>query len=184
MPYGIAPYPVSFASMRQGMVYCISWNAIELCMKSRQSMTQMHASLFLARCLRPAPVQRDSITAIRKIGFGARFVQQSKNRFLLPSQRKKRCSSGALWDVLASCEISGAADHSIRNPILNDFSSIFSVAAIQAVFTTGKTAARLYRNLSGSTCFCLPSPSPANCAVALEDLIQAYRAIVPYLKKE
>lgn len=96
MPYGIAPYPVSFASTRQGMVYCISWNAIELYMKSHQSMTQMHASLFLARCLRPAPVQRDSITAIHKIGFGARFVQQSKNRFLLPSQRKKRCSSGAV----------------------------------------------------------------------------------------
>ena len=90
----------------------------------------------------------------------------------------------ALWDVLASCEISGAADHSIRNPILNDFSSIFSVAAIQAVFTTGKTAARLYQKFSGSTCICLPSPSPANCAFALEDLIQAYRAIVPYLKKE
>lgn len=96
MPYGIVPYPVSFATTPQGVVYCISWNAIELYMKSHQSMTQMHASLFLARCLRPAPVQRGSIIAIRKTGFGAHFVQQSKNRFLLPSQRKKKCSSGAV----------------------------------------------------------------------------------------
>ena len=50
----------------------------------------------------------------------------------------------ALWDVLASCEIAGASDSSIRNPVLNDFAPIFSNADIKAVFTTGKTAAKLY----------------------------------------
>ena len=87
----------------------------------------------------------------------------------------------ALWDVLASCEITGASDSSIRNPVLNDFAPIFSNADIKAVFTTGKTAAKLYQRLSGETCIPLPSPSPANCAISFEALTEAYRVILPYL---
>ena len=159
MPYGIAPYPVSFASTRQGMVYCILWNAIELCMKSHQSMTQMHASLFLARCLRPAPVQRDSITAIHKIGFGARFVQQSKNRFLLPSQRKKKCSSGAVspygmcW-LPARFRVQRITAFEIRFSMI--FFHLFCRSDSSCIYD-GKNRCPALSNLSGSTCFCLPS---------------------------
>ena len=92
----------------------------------------------------------------------------------------------ALWDVLAACEINGASDASIRQPIPNDLSCIFSAASIQAVFTTGTTAYRLYQKyqapLTGLTAHRLPSTSPANCAVSLEQLTAAYRSILPYLK--
>ena len=57
----------------------------------------------------------------------------------------------ALWDVLASCEIDGASDTSIRNPLPNDLSLIFAAAEIRAVFTTGSAALRLYRKHISST---------------------------------
>ena len=53
----------------------------------------------------------------------------------------------ALWDVLAECEITGASDSSIRNPVANDLSVILDHAPVQAVFTTGATAWKLYTRL-------------------------------------
>ena len=50
----------------------------------------------------------------------------------------------ALWDVLQSCEIEGADDASIKNPIPNDFTTLLKESSIQAVFTTGKKATDLY----------------------------------------
>ena len=88
----------------------------------------------------------------------------------------------ALWDVCASCLISGASDSSIKDPVFNDFSLITSVAHINAVFTTGKTAFSLYRKATGETPFLLPSPSPANCAVKFDALVEAYKTILPYLQ--
>ena len=87
----------------------------------------------------------------------------------------------ALWDVLQRCDIDGASDASIRHGVPNDFSCIFRAADIRAVFTTGQTAARLYRRFTGADCICLPSPSPANCRVPFDELTAAYRAILPYL---
>ena len=51
----------------------------------------------------------------------------------------------ALWDVLHACEIEGASDASIAAPEPNDLSPILSAAKIRAVFTTGGTAAKLYK---------------------------------------
>lgn len=90
----------------------------------------------------------------------------------------------ALWDVLQSCEIRGASDQSIRHPVVNDFSPIFKVANIQAIFTTGVTAHRLFCTLTGKDSILLPSPSPANCRVSFDRLVQAYSAILPYLDRE
>ena len=87
----------------------------------------------------------------------------------------------ALWDVCASCEIAGASDASIKNVTPNDFDVITSVADIRAVFTTGKTAFELYEKHTGKTALLLPSPSPANCAVPTDALVDAYRAICAYL---
>ena len=53
----------------------------------------------------------------------------------------------ALWDVLASCSISGAEDASIRDGIPNDMNIILQEADIKAVFTTGKKAQKLYEKL-------------------------------------
>ena len=91
----------------------------------------------------------------------------------------------ALWDVLASCEIEGAADASIRNATPNDFTKIFGQSKIRRVFCTGKTAfalwqkhcAELYESRFNLKSDCLPSTSPANAAWSLERLIEAYSAL-------
>ncbi|WP_251212146.1 DNA-deoxyinosine glycosylase [Adlercreutzia murintestinalis] len=89
----------------------------------------------------------------------------------------------ALWDVLASCSIKGAADGSITDCVPNDIASLLNTAPIRAVFCTGAKAADLYRRLcepsTGMPCTRLPSTSPANAAVSLPQLIEAYRQIVP-----
>lgn len=91
----------------------------------------------------------------------------------------------ALWDVLASCEISGASDSSIRNAVPNDMYVIFKRADIKAVFTTGAAATKLYMKHCFPKCGMkaegLPSTSPANCACPYEKLLEAYSQILKYL---
>lgn len=92
----------------------------------------------------------------------------------------------ALWDVLASCEIEGASDASIRDAQPNDLARIFDVADICAVFATGTKAGELYRKLVeptlGVPCTTLPSTSPANAKMKLDDLANAYgKALLPFL---
>ena len=92
----------------------------------------------------------------------------------------------ALWDVLASCEIEGASDASIRDARANDLSRIFDAADIRAVFATGTKAGELYRKLIeptlGVPCTTLPSTSPANAKMKLGDLADAYgKALLPLL---
>ena len=90
----------------------------------------------------------------------------------------------ALWDVIASCDITGASDASIRNAAPNDLTPILRGAPIAHIFTTGAKSAQLYRKLIeprlteagiaiGMTQ--LPSTSPANASMRLPDLITAYR---------
>ena len=94
----------------------------------------------------------------------------------------------ALWDVLAECEITGASDSSIRNPVANDLSVVLDHAPVQAVFTTGATAWKLYTRLqkphTGIEAVRLPSTSPANCAGKMEALTEAYKAILPWLEPD
>lgn len=87
----------------------------------------------------------------------------------------------AMWDVVASCEIIGASDASIKNPLPNDFAQIFATSAIRAVFTTGRTATKLYRKLTGNISRMLPSPSPANCAASFESLVKEYMVLKEYI---
>ena len=87
----------------------------------------------------------------------------------------------ALWDVLASCEITGSADSAIRHPVPNDVASILAQAPITAVFANGQTASRLYRlhvrPVTGVEAFALPSTSPANAAWSLSKLIDAWQPV-------
>ncbi len=91
----------------------------------------------------------------------------------------------ALWDVLASCEIQGASDSSIRNAVPNDLNRIFSAAPIRAVFTTGATAERFYRRFWGESIglplIPLPSTSPANARWGRAALAQRYRLLLEHL---
>ena len=91
----------------------------------------------------------------------------------------------ALWDVLASCDIEGASDASISACIANDLSVIIDAAPIEAVFCTGAKSAELYTRLcehdTGISCVRLPSTSPANAAVKLDELVASYKAMLPHL---
>ena len=107
------------------------------------------------------------------------------------SENKVRCEfllahRIALWDVLHACEITGASDASIANPQPNDLVRIVSQAPIAQIFTTGTTAYHLYRNLCeqqvGMSATSLPSTSPANARMRLDDLVEAYRPIVDALQ--
>ena len=95
----------------------------------------------------------------------------------------------AMWDVLASCEITGAADSSIKNAIPNDFSEILENSKVRQIICTGKTSfnlwqkncAALYEPRYNLTVHCLPSTSPANAQWSKEKLIEEYKAILKLL---
>ena len=90
----------------------------------------------------------------------------------------------ALWDVIASCEIEGSSDSSIRNVIPNDISRILRDAPIRQIYTNGGTAFKLYEKyclpLTRQKAIRLPSTSPANAAYSLERLILEWSV---YLKE-
>lgn len=87
----------------------------------------------------------------------------------------------AVWDVLASCEIRGSADSTIRRAEVNDLTPIFETATIEAIYVNGKTAKQYYdrylRDRIGRDAICLPSTSPANAAWSLDQLTEAWSII-------
>ena len=91
----------------------------------------------------------------------------------------------ALWDVIASCEIEGSADNTIKNASANDLSVILESADISAIFVNGKTAEKYYnkyiRNKIGRDAICLPSTSAANASYSLERLTREWGIIMEYL---
>lgn len=87
----------------------------------------------------------------------------------------------AVWDVIASCEIAGSSDASIRDVIPNDLSRILSQADIRAIYTNGGKAQELYRKyifpINGREAVSLPSTSPANAGYSLQRLVEAWKVI-------
>ncbi len=87
----------------------------------------------------------------------------------------------ALWDVIASCDIEGSADSSIKNVQANDLSPIMNEANIRQIFVNGKTAEQYYnRYIRASVereAICLPSTSPANAAWSVERLTDAWKIV-------
>ncbi|MCQ2407696.1 MAG: DNA-deoxyinosine glycosylase [Oscillospiraceae bacterium] len=87
----------------------------------------------------------------------------------------------ALWDVIASCEITGSADSSIRNVQPNDLAPILAAAQIRHIFVNGGTAAKYYEKYQlptlGRAAIRLPSTSPANAAWNLDRLTTAWSVI-------
>lgn len=80
----------------------------------------------------------------------------------------------AIWDVLHSCTITGADDSSIKDPVCNDINFVLNQTKIKAIFTTGKTAYKLYNKYclkdTGMPAISLPSTSPANCRYSYDEL--------------
>ena len=88
----------------------------------------------------------------------------------------------ALWDVIASCEITGSADSSIRNVTANDLTPILEAAPIRQIFVNGKTAEKYFNRYIqpsiGRDAICLPSTSPANAGWSVERLVAAWQIII------
>ncbi|MBQ8740077.1 MAG: DNA-deoxyinosine glycosylase [Clostridia bacterium] len=85
----------------------------------------------------------------------------------------------AVWDVIASCEIVGSSDSSIKNVVPNDLTKILSTADIKQIFVNGKTAEKYYNKYIkaqiGRSAICLPSTSPANAGCSLARLIEDWK---------
>lgn len=109
--------------------------------------------------------------------YGAAIPQtpEEKTAFLLANHI-------ALWDVIASCEIKGSSDSSIRAVVPSDLKRILDAANIQTIFVNGKKAAQLYkryqRPLTGLPAVTLPSTSPANAAWSMERLCAEWRKLL------
>ncbi|MBQ8902055.1 MAG: DNA-deoxyinosine glycosylase [Bacilli bacterium] len=87
----------------------------------------------------------------------------------------------ALWDVIESCDIYGSSDSSIKNVIVNDIKSILDKTNIKYIYCTGKKAFELYNkycfNNTNVSAVYLYSPSPANCAISLDKIVENYKVI-------
>ncbi len=91
----------------------------------------------------------------------------------------------ALWDVLLSGVREGSSDKKIRNPVANDFNSIFTrYGSIETVVFNGSNAAAYYTKLvssslldKGKSCITLPSTSGSNTRMTIEEKIQRWRTI-------
>ena len=87
----------------------------------------------------------------------------------------------ALWDVIASCDIEGSSDSSIKHVVPNDLTKILSVADIRTIFVNGKTAEKFYNKYIKESihriAVCLPSTSPAHATWSLKRLTEAWQII-------
>ena len=102
-------------------------------------------------------------------------VTVQQKRELLRSRRI------ALWDVIASCQITGSADSAIRDVVPNDLSEMLSKADIRSIYVNGKVALRYYERYIqpslGVAATYLPSTSAANAGWSLERLIAAWQVL-------
>lgn len=108
--------------------------------------------------------------------FGLKLPQTIEEK----KQLIKNCNL-ALWDVIASCEIIGSDDSSIKNVVPNDIEEILKITKIERIFVNGKTAEKYYKKYIEKKvnikAVCLPSTSPANAAYSLDKLIEKWSVI-------
>ncbi|MCM1046828.1 MAG: DNA-deoxyinosine glycosylase [Clostridiales bacterium] len=97
-------------------------------------------------------------------------------------EEKKRLmlsNHAAMWDVIASCDISGSSDSSIRNVIPNDIGRLLNETKITRIYTNGGTAHKYYQKYIKEQTemddIILPSTSPANAQWSLDRLIETWR---------
>lgn len=96
---------------------------------------------------------------------------EEKKAFLLENHT-------AVWDVVASCDIIGSSDSTIKNVKGNDMDVILTKAPVRRIFANGDKAYQLflkYCKREGQPAVCrLPSTSPANAAWSLERLTETW----------
>ncbi len=91
----------------------------------------------------------------------------------------------ALWDVIASCTISGSSDSSIKDVETNDINMILNHCDIKMIFCNGNLAYSLFMKhlfpILQIEPIMLPSTSPANARYTLEKLCDSWSQIIDYL---
>lgn len=94
----------------------------------------------------------------------------------------------AIWDVIASCDIIGSSDSSIKNVEPVDIERVMENSRIERIYANGRTAGKLYRKylqpITGMPAMELPSTSPANAAWNLERLVDEWSEKFPKVSNE
>ena len=125
------------------------------------------------------PQNRFWKTLAAVVGCDTPISIEEKKKFLLDNNI-------AVWDVIASCEIEGSSDSSIKNVVVNDFNSIIHKSNIKQIFCNRGKSYDLYRKYCEKTtsmkAIKLPSTSPANARFSLDKLIAEWKIIDDYLK--
>ncbi|MCI6737225.1 MAG: DNA-deoxyinosine glycosylase [Intestinibacter sp.] len=125
------------------------------------------------------PQNRFWKTLAAVVGCDTPISIEEKKKFLLTNNI-------AVWDVIASCEIEGSSDSSIKNVVVNDFNSIIYKSNIKQIFCNGGKSYDLYRKYceksTNMKAIKLPSTSPANARFSLDKLISEWKIIEDYLK--
>lgn len=87
----------------------------------------------------------------------------------------------AVWDVIASCTITGSSDSSIKDVVPNDLTNLLKNSSIKKIYANGTASYKLYekytKSRTGISAIKLPSTSPANAAFKLERLIEEWKII-------
>ena len=133
----------------------------------------------------------------REVGF---YYAHPRNRFFATlsgvfneetptsiEQRKEFLSRHniALYDVIYECDICGSSDSSIKNPIVIDIKDILTrYPSIKRIGVNGGKAKSLFDRYLLSIVesfdievYYLPSTSPANARMNVDDLIEAYQEL-------
>ena len=90
----------------------------------------------------------------------------------------------ALYDVIEECDIEGSADNTITNIKPIDIKAILKkYPNIKVIATTGSKAASLFDKylldkIGNRKVLHLPSTSPANAKMKLEELVEKYKTIL------
>ena len=88
----------------------------------------------------------------------------------------------AIWDVIASCDIEGSSDSSIKNVTPTDLKQILDHCQIRQIYANGNKAGALYKKyqqpLTEREILVLPSTSPANAAWSLDRLYEKWSEIL------
>lgn len=91
----------------------------------------------------------------------------------------------ALWDVVASCEIAGSSDQSIKSATINPIAKLLLTYDIRAILLNGGRATTLYEKRASPKpdipALGLPSTSAANASWRLPQLIEAWGLIHNWL---
>lgn len=89
----------------------------------------------------------------------------------------------ALWDVIASCDIIGSSDSSIKNVVPNDMDVILKQSKVEKILVNGTKAYELFQKYCRAEVpvIKLPSTSPANAKCRLEQLTEVWGAEMAYV---